>query len=71
LLADSAQGGSSGQKTEKPRIPYLFTASVTATYARKFSIETKVHSEIKVTMKSYPAPEAFLQAVCDHYKKPE
>ena len=54
---------------EKKKTAGAFGVSITAEYSKKFSLETKMHSEIKVTMVPYPPPTLFIDWVRDHFEQ--
>lgn len=62
-----AKAGDQGTKEKKTA--GAFGVSVTAEYSKKFSLETKMHSEIKVTMVPYPPPTLFIDWVRDHFEQ--
>ncbi|MGQ0595201.1 MAG: hypothetical protein ACT4QB_21960 [Gammaproteobacteria bacterium] len=66
----TAEKGVDKEETkEKKKTPGAFGMSVTAAYSKKFSLETKMHSEIKVTMVPYPPPALFLDWIRDHFEE--
>ena len=54
---------------DKKKTAGAFGVSITAEYSKKFSLETKMHSEIKVTMVPYPPPTLFMDWVRDHFEQ--
>lgn len=59
---------SAGTNTSK-KAAGAFGVSITAEYSKKFSLETKMHSQIEVTMVPYPAPPQFIEWVKDHFAR--